>query len=101
MIRVQYGKTHSDSTSDYIVKTDAMSVGDFIREWMQTHPQDWGYFRIRFPESSNPFGDLECEYSRGVLISELPDRYLLAPIRNVSGSGGYSLSDFMFDIDRI
>lgn len=100
MIKITLGKGHADSTYDYIVETDAISVGDFIREWLQTHPYDWGYFRIRFPESSTPFGDLKCEYRYGVLISELPYKYLLAKICNVSGSGGYSLSDFTFDIDR-
>ena len=101
MIRIEYGKEHSDCISDYIVTTNAPTVRDFINEWLTNHPGEWGYFGIK--NEKRPFiGEPRCEYKYGKIISDpLSDSILSKKIKNVTGSGGYSRSDFQFEIEDI
>ena len=101
MIRIEYGKEHEDCTSDYIVTTDCNTVNDFIEEWISTQKNDWGYFGIK--NDKEPFfGDPCCEYKYGKIEGDpLPKRFLNKKIKNVTGSGGWSRSDFMFEVEDI
>lgn len=96
MINIMYGKPYSDDTWDYIIKTDNKTVGDFIREVLKDE-REWGYFGIYNSKKSSVFGDPRCEYGDGKIIGEpLPQEYLNKEIKSVSGSGGWSRSDYLF-----
>lgn len=99
-IHIQYGRVGSDSTAPYYVTLDKpMTVGEFIIEWMEMTPGDWGYFKIA--KNGTTLGNPSCEYKQGKIIGEkLPDEYLKKTIKNVYGSGGWSNSDFIFEVEE-
>ena len=96
-IEIRHGRTGSDCTSQYYVTVpNGMTVREFIDEWMED-TSEWGYFGIN--NGVSVFGSPRCEYSHGEIVTNpLPDNYLDAPIKSVSGSGGWSRSDFIFTI---
>lgn len=96
MIKVEYVNSFSDQTFGYkIMIQKPMTVGEFIKEWITTRPDEWGYFGIYDRETI--FGNPKCEYSRGKIITDpIPDEYLNAEIDEVNGSGGWTRSDFIF-----
>lgn len=99
MIKIEYGKEHSDCTSDYIVTTNAPTVGDFINEWLTNHPGEWGCFSIKTGKGLFN-GDPYCEYRYGKIISNpLSNCILSKKIKHVTGIGGYSNSNFQFEIE--
>lgn len=101
MIEIKYGKTYGDSTSEYIIKTDCQTVGEFIDEWLFIEKDECGTFRIKSKEDTF-LEEPKCEYGNGKIVSEpLPKRFLNKKIKSVTGSGGWSRSDFMFEIEDI
>jgi len=99
MINVMYGKQYSDETWDYVITTDNRTVGDFIREVLKDK-REWGYFGIYNSKMLSVFGNPKCEYAFGKIIGEpLPQEYFSKEIKSVSGSGGWSRSDYLFVVD--
>lgn len=99
-IRINYGAFHGDETWDYIITyPEGMTVREFINEQL-ADKREWGYFGIYnhnqyWFEKGNP----SCQYRKGEIINEpLPDNVLDSVIKDVSGSGGWSRSDFKFVI---
>lgn len=92
MIRIRYGKSYGDETNEYIISyPEGMTVREFIDEWISDE-REWGFFKL-FNRSGY------CEYRYGKIITDpLPDEILDSPIKRVSGSGGWSRSDFNFVI---
>ena len=100
MINVTYGKPYSDDTWDYIITTDNKTVGDFINEVLK-NKNEWGYFGIYNSKNNSAFGNPRCEYSDGKIIGEpLSQEYLNKEIKSISGSGGWSRSDYLFVVER-
>lgn len=100
MISVTYGKHYGDDTWDYLITTDNKTVGDFIREVLK-NKNEWGYFGIYNSKTISAFGNPRCEYSFGDIIGDpLPQEYLSKEIKSVSGSGGWSRSDYLFVVER-
>lgn len=94
MINIKYGKAYSDDTWEYIVTTDCKRVGDFINEWLDNYPKEWGKIRILLPDVDY-FDCPACEYQYGVIIlNPFMKEDLDRSIVSVSGSGGWSCSDF-------
>ena len=101
MIQIKYGRECGDCTSEYIITTDNVTVEDFINEWITQYPNEWGYFGIKNADAPF-FGNPLCEYRCGKLITEpLPKRFLCKKIKSVTGSGGWSRSDFQFEVEDI
>lgn len=99
MIKITYGKRNSDATHEYIIETDCKTVGNFIREWLCFHPVEWGYFGIKNKNGAT-FGDPKCEYEYGRITTKpLPIEFLSRKIKCIYGSGGWSRSDFLFEIE--
>lgn len=100
MINIEYVKALSDQTFVYEVTIQKpMTVGEFIKEWMTTRLDEWGYFGIY--DGKTIFGNPQCGYLDGKITSDpIPDEYLNAEIDTVLGSGGWTRSDFMFKIRR-
>ena len=100
MISVMYGKPYGDDTWDYIITTDNKTVGDFIREVLKDKGE-WGHFGIYNSKTNSVFGNPRCKYEYGGIIGEpLPQEYLSKEIKSVSGSGGWSRSDYLFVVER-
>lgn len=100
MIKIVYTKSRSDQTFEYgVIIQKPMTVGEFIKEWITTRPNEWGYFGIY--DGRTIFGNPQCEYSNGKIITDpIPDEYLNSEIDAVNGSGGWTRSDFIFKISR-
>lgn len=99
MIRITYGKPYGDETFEYIIETNCKTVDDFIREWLCSCPNEWGYFGIK-SKNNVFFGKPNCEYKHGRIITEpIPSEFLNRKIKRVYGSGGWSRSDFQFEIE--
>ena len=98
MIKIDYGKEYGDATAEYLIKTDNITVGEFIEEWLADR-NDWGYFGIK--DRKTIFGNPCCEYKYGKIITEpLPKEYLCKKIKKIYGSGGWSRSDFLFEVEE-
>lgn len=96
-ISIKYGRTGGDETSEYFVSLKKpMTVGEFMTEWITEQPGEWGYFGIY--DGKSIFGNPLGEYSHGKMVIELPIEFLDRPIKKVYGSGGWSRSDFEFEI---
>lgn len=110
MIDIKYGKAYGDETSEYLITySDGMTVGEFIEEWLKNE-REWGYFGIYYDPKKftleecrekgiSLFGYPCCEYAYGKIKGDtLPSEYLDKQIIGVSGSGGWTRSDFMFRV---
>lgn len=99
MIHFEQISCGSDCTGPYVVIfSKGMTVGDFISEILQFHTSEWGYIGIHYP--GEVFGKPYIEYSKGKLTTEpMPDEFLDKKIISVSGSGGWSRSDFILYIE--
>lgn len=97
MIQIKYGKSYGDATCEYLITySDGMTVRDFITEWLQNE-REWGYFGIY--DGQSIFGNPRCEYSHGIIKGKpLPKQYLNKKIVKVTGSGGWTRSDFKFTV---
>lgn len=98
MINITFCDTSSDATSRYLVDISPMCVGDFIEEWLKEHPNEWGYFGIN--DGKTIYGSPQWFYQYGQLKTKVSDEYLGKRIRSVSGSGGWSRSDFLFVLEK-
>lgn len=85
-----------DCTGPYIVTfPKGMTVREFINEMLKFHTSEWGYIGIHDPSRHEIFGKPYIEYSHGKLTTDpMPDEFLDKKIIYVSGSGGWSRSDF-------
>ena len=95
MIQIKYGHANCDATYQYLITTDNKTVGDFVKEWLETQPNEWGEFRIAIDGkrwSEFP----RYDYKRGELKNEIPQEHLDRKITRVTGNGGWSNSDFIF-----
>ena len=98
-IKIHRGPTGSDCTGPYTITIpDGMTVREFITEWMED-TREWGYFGINDGNWKSTFGNPCCEYRHGKIITEpLPNDILDSVILKTKGWGGWSRSDFIFNI---
>lgn len=97
-IHISYGRTYGDETTEYIVTfTDGMTVQDFITEWLTTKPEEWGYFQVRVPDTTW-INYPTMEYEHGDILTNNITEYLDKKLIKVSGSGGWTRSDFIFTV---
>lgn len=98
MIHISYGRSGGDCTSQYYVTiSKPMTVGEFIDEFMKKNPGEWGVFIVK--TGPDYFDRVEYEYRYGKLLSS-PDKELFdRKIKDVTGGGGWSNSDFRFELE--
>ena len=99
MIKISYLKNNGRDSFEYEVTIDKpKTVEEFINEWLFTRPDEWGCFGIG--RHSRVFGDPECEYKHGKIIGEpLPKEFLNKKIIKVYGRGGWTNSNFVFEVE--
>lgn len=89
-----------DCTCGYnIILDKEYTVREFIETVLKEKSDEWGYFGIYKYGSTNSYGDPNCQYSRGKLTTPpLPDEYLDEKIIQVTGDGGWTRMDYLFQI---
>lgn len=99
LFKIHCGPQGSDCTGPYhITLLRECTVREFIDEWLK-NKQEWGYLGIANNKQFNIFGDPCCKYRYGKIVGDfLPQNVLDSKIKSVSGSGGWSRSDFIFVI---
>lgn len=92
------GPDFGDCTASYkIILDKEYRLIDFITAVL-SRESEWGYIGLRCEKSF--LGNPCCEYKYGKIIkNSIPRRTLTKKITNVSGSGGWSRMDYLFDID--
>lgn len=99
MIKFKQLSCGSDCTGPYKVDISLpMTAREFIDEILTNYKSEWGYIGIY--KKGEIFGYPRCEYSHGELLSLLPEEYLDRQIEKVSGSGGWSNSDFILHLAK-
>ena len=94
-ISIRCGAVGGDCTSLYYVTLKKpMTVGEFIDEWVKEMPGEWG--SIRVCDGVHAYGNPCCVYKHGKIVDNygMTQEILSKPIKEVNGSGGWSLSDF-------
>lgn len=91
----QITRTFGDGTAGYEVTTDRRyTVKEFINEVI-SNKNEWGYIGIKRDRVFTIFGNPNCEYKQGKLLSNLPEDYLDKEISFVCANGGWSRMDYL------
>lgn len=99
MIKFEQLYSGSDCTGPYKVDISLpMTVREFIDEILTDYKSEWGYIGIY--KEGEFLGYPYCEYKHGKLLYSLPEEYLDRQIEKVSGSGGWSRSDFILHLAK-
>ena len=98
---IQKSSIRHDCTASFDVRMNKPYTVDlFIDEVLSTRPNEWGYIGIFKPGISYIFGDPNCEYRCGKIISDgLPDDILRKTIKEVRSDGGYSRMDYIIKLE--
>lgn len=98
---VQKSSIRSDCTASFDVKLDKPYTVDlFIDEVLSSRPNEWGYIGIFKPGISYIFGDPNCEYRYGKIITDrLSDDILCKVIKEIRADGGYSRMDYIIKLE--
>lgn len=81
-----------DETSNYDVKTNAKTVGEFIDMVLSERNSEWGEVCIRREDSYFDGSICVCNYSNGKVNRKAKnlDAYRNAKIKNIFANGGWS-----------
>ena len=97
----QCTETFGDCTAGYeVTLTKKYFVKEFVDE-VVSNEREWGYIGIKNEKYWSVFGDPNCEYKRGKLISSLPDEYLDKEILSAKAVGGYSRMDYLLEVEQL
>ena len=96
LVNISYGPQGSDCTGPYyIIPKKSFTVRDFVNAVI-ADTREWGYIGIAVPRAI--FGNPNIEYKYGKLIANFPDEILNKQVLELSGSGGWSRSDYILKI---
>lgn len=96
-ITINVGPSGGDCTGPYYIHLKKpMTVKEFITEWLKEYPNEWGYFKVNVDDEPDK---IWCNYSHGKIEGDsISDKYLNKYIAKAYGSGGWSNSQFSFDL---
>ena len=99
---VQMTAIRSDCTAGFNVRLGKpYTVGELVDEILSTRTNEWGYIGIFKPGISYIFGDPNCQYRYGKLITNpLPDDILSRTIKEVRADGGWSRMDYIIKLEE-
>ena len=96
LVNISYGPQGGDCTGPYyITPKKSFTVRDFVNAVI-VDTREWGYISIAAPRTI--FGNPNIEYKYGKLITNFPDEILDKQVLELSGSGGWSRSDYILKI---
>ena len=94
----QCGPVRGDETAPYEVTfSEPLTVKDFVSDVL-SNKEEWGYIGIS--KERTIFGDPNCEYRWGKLLSCLPPEYLSKKIVSAEASGGWSRMDYLLTVEE-
>ena len=92
----QNTRTFGDETAGYAVElTKEYTVQEFVNE-VVSNKREWGYIGISCGRAT--FGNPNCEYKLGKLLSELPSEIMTKKIASAKASGGWSRMDYLLEL---
>lgn len=97
LVNVRHGSYGGDQTCPYYMEIKKeFTVKDFVNAVI-SNESEWGYIGINDRESI--FGNPKIKYSHGTIITNNFDEDILNKIvTNISGSGGWTRSDYLLTI---
>ena len=97
LVNISYGPQGSDCTgSYYITPKKSFTVRDFVNAVI-ADTREWGYIGITAPRTI--FGSPNIKYEWGKLTTaNFSDEILNKQVLELSGSGGWSRSDYILKI---
>ena len=96
LVNISYGPQGNDCTSPYyITPKKSFTVRDFVNAVI-ADTREWGDISIAAPRAT--FGNPNIEYKRGKLTANFSDEILNKQVLELSGSGGWSRSDYILKI---
>ena len=96
LVNISYGPQSGDYTSPYyITPKKSFTVRDFVNAVI-ADTREWGYIGIAAPRAT--FGNPNIEYKCGKLTANFSDEILNKQVLELSGSGGWSRSDYILKI---
>ena len=97
LVNISYGPQGSDCTgSYYITPKKSFTVRDFVNAVI-ADTREWGYIGIAAPRTI--FGSPNIKYEWGKLTTaNFSDEILNKQVLGLSGSGGWSRSDYILKI---
>ena len=96
LVNISYGPQGSDCTGPYyITPKKSFTVRDFVNAVI-ADTREWGYIGIAAPRAT--FGNPNIEYKCGKLTANFSDEILNKQVLELSGSGGWSRSDYILKI---
>ena len=96
LVNISYGPQGSDCTgSYYITPKKSFTVRDFVNAVI-ADTREWGYIGIAAPRAT--FGNPNIKYKCGKLTANFSDEILNKQVLKLSGSGGWSRSDYILKI---
>ena len=97
LVNISYGPQGSDCTSSYyITPKKSFTVRDFVNAVI-ADTREWGYIGIAAPRTI--FGSPNIKYEWGKLTTaNFSDEILNKQVLELSGSGGWSRSDYILKI---
>lgn len=96
---VQIGPAGDDCTALFDVRLNGpYTVETFIHDVL-LDSSEWG--RIGINDGYTPFGNPSCEFSHGVLKSNLPEEYLPLEVVSARASGGWSNMNYRLTVKPV
>lgn len=99
LFTLEYGKESIDCTCECIIRLlRECTVREFIWEWFERYPKEWGYFSVH--DQIGRFANLNARYKHTIILEDpIPDEVLNAKLLRVDGSeSGWTRSDLVFHI---
>ena len=99
---VQMTAIRSDCTAGFNVRlSKPCTVGELVDEILSTRTNEWCYIGIFKPGISYIFGDPNCKYNFGSLVTgPLPDDILSRTIKEVRADGCWSRMDYIIKLEE-
>ena len=96
----QTSKVRGDETASYSVTNyRSKTVGEFIKEVLETMPNEWGYIKVK-QDGVSWLSYPRCEYKWGKLIQDIDEKYKSLRIKSMTGDGGWSRMDYEIEVEN-
>ena len=95
----QTSKERSDCSASYSVTNyKSKTVGEFIREVIETRPKEWGKIKVKL-EGLSWLSYPYCEYKWGEIIRDIDEKYKSLIIKSMTGDGGWTQMDYYIEVE--
>ena len=93
------GASGGDCTSPYYIRINGEPILKDCIEQILSNPREWGYIGVDDGSWMSTFGKPNLEYRNGdITRDDVTEEYLNKIVVSGRGSGGWSLSNFIFKL---